>query len=304
MKRSVKSVLIVVFMLTVGLVVIAGCARAPAPAAPTPIPAPARTMEQVVVKEAAVEKAAVAGAPDVLAGVSAERMIIRTGNLALVVEDTAAAMQRIKSIVEELDGYVASSNAYHDGEQLRGTMTVRVPATQFDQALERFKSLAVRVQNESTGGQDVTEEYTDLSARLRNLEATEKELLELLTSVRQRTGKAEDILAVYRELTNIRAQIEQLKGRMQYLERMTALATIEIQLIPYELQKPIVEPAWNPSVTWRNATRALVDAFRFIVDALIWIIVVALPILIIIGLPIFVVVWLIRRLVRRKKPSA
>jgi hypothetical protein len=69
-----------------------------------------------------------------------------------------------------------------------------------------------------------------LSAQLRNLEATEEELLVLLTEVREKTRRAEDVLAVHREVTNIRGQIEQIKGRMQYLERMTALATINVEL--------------------------------------------------------------------------
>jgi hypothetical protein len=183
-------------------------------------------------------------------------------------------------------------------------MTVRVPAEKFDQAMDGIRAVAVRVESESSSGQDVTEEYSDLSAQLRNLEATETELRELLATVRERTGKAEDILAVYRELTTIRGEIERVKGRMQYLERMTALATINVELIPDELQKPVVEEPWNPQVTLKEALRALVNAGRFLVDALIWLVVVVLPILIIIALPVVALVLIIRAIGRRRRKSA
>ena len=144
---------------------------------------------------------------------SQDRMIIQTATLSVVVQDTAASMDAIRAIVQGMEGYVSASSASYSGEQLYGHMTVRVPAGELDGALEQIKALAQRVQNEDTSGQDVTEEFTDLSARLLNLEATETELRELLASVRERTGKAEDILAVYRELTQIRGEIEQIRAQ-------------------------------------------------------------------------------------------
>jgi hypothetical protein len=257
----------------------------------------------VVVEKAVVQE----GAADVSAyqvGSLTERMIIRTGNLTLVVKDTAQAMNQVRGLAESMGGYVVESNAYRDQGLLRGRMTVRVPAEKFDQAMDGIRAVAVRVESESSSGQDVTEEYSDLSAQLRNLEATETELRELLATVRERTGKAEDILAVYRELTTIRGEIERVKGRMQYLERMTALATINVELIPDELQKPVVEEPWNPQVTLKEALRALVNAGRFLVDALIWLVVVVLPILIIIALPVVALVLIIRAIGRRRRKSA
>jgi len=242
-----------------------------------------------------------AEAPAGADGYLSERMIISTGHLSLLVEDTELSMKQIKEITEGLGGYVANSNAYHSGDLLRGSMMVRVPAKDFTNAFEQFKSRATRVENENTGADDVTEEYSDLSARLRNLEATEEELRELLATVRQRTGKAEDILAVHRELTQIRGQIEQLKGRMQYLERMTDLATINIELIPNQMHQPIVESSWNPGLTLKNAFRSLVNAFQFIVEAIIWFVVAVLPILIVIAIPIVVLIWLLRRGMKRRK---
>jgi len=303
--KLIYRVTILAVILSFAVIAVAGCAAGARNVAPPPLPSMATKSEQLAVdaemkvaERGMVGNQAGAGMPLESAG---DQMIIRTGNLSLIVKDTEAAMTQIKAIADGLGGYVASSNAYYSGEWLRGSMQVRVPASQFDSALDQFKALATRVQNQNTGAQDVTEEYTDLSARLRNLEATETELLELLATVRQRTGKAEDILAIYREITNIRQQIEQLKGRMQYLERMTALATIDIELIPDQLGKPVTQPAWQPGVTLRNAWRALVQAFQFIVEAIIWFVVFVLPILIAIAIPIVLAIWLIRTLVRRRK---
>jgi molybdopterin converting factor small subunit len=86
--------------------------------------------------------------------------------------------------------------------------------------------MAVDVKSETTSGQDVTEQYTDLASRLRNLEASEAQLLELM----KQAGKVDEILQVQRELTNTRGQIEQIKGHMQYLQQSSDLALINVSL--------------------------------------------------------------------------
>jgi len=174
---------------------------------------------------------------------------------------------------------------------------VRVPADALDEALSKFKGLAVRVERENGNSQDVTEEYSDLGAQLRNLEATEKELLELLATVRERTGKAEDILAVHRELTNIRGQIEQLKGRMQYLERTSAMSAVTIDLTPDTLAQPIAKPGWRPAETVMSALRSLLGTLRLLVDAAIVLVLYVVPVVAIAAAP-FVAIWFLWR--RRK----
>lgn len=268
-----------------------------------------RAMEQAVSSQGAPAPAASerelaasdSGRP--LAG-DAQRMIIRTANLSVVVTDAAQAQQAIVDMVNGMGGYVADSNAWREGEQLRARMTVRVPADRLDAALAAMKALAVRVQQESVSGQDVTEEFTDLNAQLVNLEATERELRQLLTEVREKTQKAEDVLAIYRELTMIRGEIERVKGRMQYLSSMTALATISVDLIPDVLAKPVVEPGWRPLETLRDAGRTLVSTLQGLVNAIIWLLIYIVPVLLIIAIPIVAFVLLIRWLVRRRRAQA
>ncbi len=114
-----------------------------------------------------------------------ERMIIRTADVSLEVKDTQAAADQIKAIAESLNGYVSSSDLRRTDDLLQGTVTVRVPATQFDAAMARIKAVGVKVEGEKLSSQDMTEEYTDLTARRRNLEATEQELLKLLTLLQE-----------------------------------------------------------------------------------------------------------------------
>lgn len=226
-----------------------------------------------------------------------ERMIIRTVDMSIVVADTDEALSSIRQMVAEFDGYVADSNRWLVGEQPRAQVTLRIPADKLDLALDSLRSSAIRVQRENVTGQDVTEEYYDLDARLRNLEATEKELLALLTEVRENRGKAEDILAVYREITEIRGQIESLKGRQTYLSQMSALATITVEIVPKDQPVTVIEKdKWNPLVTASSALRSFVQVFQTLVDVLIYVLILS-PIVLIPAL----VLWLIIRAIRRRQ---
>lgn len=299
-----KKVFCLIAVATV-LAVVVGCA------APRPEVIEKEVMvKRPVVETVVVEKAVEAympsppGIPREAAGLGLEpleeRMIIWTGNVSLIVTDAGESLEQVEAIAKDLGGYVVNSNSWHQEEQLRANLTIRVPAEEFDAAMARLKELAIRVENRNVSTQDVTEEYTDLDARLRNLEATETELLELLTEVRERTSKAEDILAVHREITSIRGQIEQLKGRMQYLEKMTAMATINVELIPDVLAKPLVVAGWRPTGTAANALRTLIKTLQRIVDAALWVIIYVLPTLVVIAIPFFIL-WTIWRRWRRSK---
>jgi hypothetical protein len=298
MKKLVLGIIII------GLVFAAvGCA-APAQMRAEPAPAPAAPMPPEAPQEAtSASSAGAAGNSAAAPADDTNRMIIRTADLSVVVTDAAQAQQSVTDTVNALGGYIADSSTWREGEQLRARMTVRVPAEKLDALLAAIKGSAVRVQQENVKGQDVTEEYSDLNAQLTNLEATEKELRTLLADVREKTQKAEDVLQVYRELTTVRGQIEQLKGRMQYLSTMTAMATANVELIPDVLAKPVVEPGWRPQETLKNAGRALVNTLKSLVDVLIWIVVVVLPVLIVIAIPIVLIVLLIRWLRRRSRRS-
>jgi len=172
---------------------------------------------------------------------AAERMIVRTGDMSLVVTDVPVAIDQITGMADGFDGYVVSSRVWQERERLIGSIAIRVPAEHFDDAMRVLREMAVDVTSERTSSKDVTEEYVDLTAKLQNLEATEEQLLRIM----EKAETVEDILDVQRELTKTRGEIEQTKGRMQYLERTSATSLIEVRL---EQSKLDVEITANRAV--------------------------------------------------------
>lgn len=236
-----------------------------------------------------------------------DRKIIYTVSLDLIVKDTEAAFREVQRLAEEMGGFVAQSNMWRQEDHPRGSLTVRVPAERLEEALEEFRALAVDVESQRVDSQDVTEEYVDLEARLENEERTERELQELLES-RSERGKTADILEVYRELSRVRSQIEQIQGRMTYLENLSALATVEISLTPDALVQPVVVAGWRPQGTARDAIRILLRSLQSLADAAIFFFLLILPILVVIALPLVVLFLLLRfiwrRLRRRRREHA
>ena len=157
---------------------------------------------------------------------ASDRMIIRNGAMQLVVMDVNAVMGQITNLAASYGGFVVNSNVQENQNRLYGNISIRVLSGRFSDALAALRALAVDVKSESTSGQDVTEEYTDLSAKLRNLQAAEAQLLKLM----EQAGKVTEILEVQKELVRTRGEIEQTKGRMQYLEQSSDLAFIQVTL--------------------------------------------------------------------------
>ncbi|MEK7281715.1 MAG: DUF4349 domain-containing protein [Chloroflexota bacterium] len=182
-----------------------------------------------------------------------DRRIIRTANLSLAVDKVSETVEAVTKMAGELGGFVVSSS--RQGEEVGGTasITIRVESGKFDQALSRLRGLAVRVESENTSGQDVTEEFVDLQAQLRNLEATEAQFVKLL----DRAQTVEDVLKVQQALSEVRGRIESLKGRIQFLERSSDLALISVSLRPATSPEPILREGWSATETIKDALRSL-----------------------------------------------
>jgi len=221
--------------------------------------------------------------------VTVDRKIVRTGHLTLEVEDITETIDEVAALAEELDGYVVSSNKREREDRTSGQVSVRIPVERFDEAFDRLRQLAVDVPYESTEGRDVTEEYTDLEAQLHNLEATEAQYLELL----KKAEKVEDILNVQRELSNVRGEIERIKGRMQYLERTSDMSFIEVSL---RETKPLGAAGWSASETFKSAISGLITFGKVLANIAIWLAIFC---------PIWIaVIFLIRFILRRRKAKA
>lgn len=220
-----------------------------------------------------------------------ERYLIKTASITLEVKETKAATERLTQLIKEHQGYVSDLREWTDelGNQ-SATVTFRVPATRFEQVLTAVKSLgkALDVQVIS---EDVTEEYVDINAQLRNLKRTEERLLGHLS----RTGNLADTLAVERELSRVRQEIERLEGRLRFLSHRVKYCTLTVTLQQSARTQPMVPPkSFSTGKVASDAVRALVAFAQSVWSVIIWLAVWAA-----VWLPIAVVGWIGYRRWRR-----
>lgn len=230
-----------------------------------------------------------------------ERLIIRTADMSVVAADTEAALAQIAAMADSSGGWVVSSNVYQSTDTAKtGYIQIRIPAEGFQSVLDAIAGLAVEVTSLSTSGQDVTEEYVDVSARLGNLEATAARLRQFLAEAET----VEEALAVNMELSRVEGEIEALKGRMQYLEQSSAFSSIAVNVTPDELAQPIQVGGWQPGGVAKDAIEALIGMIQALANAAIWFVLFALPILLVIAIPFVLLIWIIKRLRRRERAAA
>ena len=230
-----------------------------------------------------------------------QRLVIKTADLSLQVDSARDAEASLRVLVGQLGGYVVKVETSGTDESMSSHVIFRVPAERFDQALSGVQGLAKKVLARTVGGDDVTEEFVDLESRLKNLEATRDRLQSFL----DKAETVDDALKVNQSLSDLQGQIEQLKGRKQFLEQSASLSTISVTLSPLPAIMPIVdEEGWQPLGVARDALRGLVSFGQGLATLVIVVLVWApvwLPILLF-GL------WLSRRLRRRvaqpKAPEA
>lgn len=219
--------------------------------------------------------------------VGIERVILKNASLTITVAEPVLRINEIAALAETMGGWVVSSNtvtsSLTNGETVTsGTVVISVPAFRLNEAMEQIKSDTLSVDNENITGQDVTQEYVDTSSRLKNLQATEEQLLRVMDSA----VKVEDVLAVQRELTTVRSEIEVLQGRINYFDEAAAFSSIRVDVRP-QVPDPVTAQSlgWSPVSTAENALGALVRVLQLVVDLAIVLIIVGIPLALIIGVP-------------------
>ena len=254
-------------------------------------------METAAVASPAPPQAAPGNEAKALSQQALPRMIVRTADVRIVVADTSKAVDAVTKSVESQGGYVSGSQIWREGELLRAKLTLRVPAAKLTAALSAIRGVAKRVENETISSEDVSQEYVDLESQLRNLEATEIELRELMTGIRKNARKANEVLEIHQQLMAIRGEIERTRGRMRYLGQVSSFSAITLDVIPDAIAQPVVEPGWQPVVVMKNASRALIGALQGIATALIWMLIYIVPVAGIVVL-VALVLWKMYRRVR------
>ena len=229
----------------------------------------------------------------------AQPMIVRTASVKIIVEDTSKAVDAVTKSVEAQGGYVSGSNVWRDGELLRATLILRVPSAKLTTALAAIRGIAKRVENETISSEEVTQEYVDLESQLRNLEATEAELRQLMTDIRKNARSAAEVMEMHRQITAIHAEIERTKGRMRYLSQVAAMSNVTLEIVPDFIAQPVVEPGWQPVVIVKDASRALVGVLQAVATAAIWVLIYLVPI---VGMLLLVttVLWKVYRRARTR----
>lgn len=244
-----------------------------------------------------VDSAGRADQDDPAKSAATPRKIIYTANVDLIVVDFGKIEQEIPRLAQQFGGYIAQQDLSGlSGSQRRGTWTVRVPVEKFDAFLDAVVALG-EPQQTRRDSKDVTEQFFDIEARLRNKKVEEQRLLKLLE---ERTGKLEDVLAVEKELSRVRGEAEQMEGTLRMLANLTSLTTVTIKATELRDYKPPAAPTFGTTLarTFQNSLQSLVNFGKAIV-----LVVVALapwmPVVAIVGLGIW---WIVRAATRRRRP--
>lgn len=154
------------------------------------------------------------------------RQLIRTGWLALKVNDLIATKQVIDTLCKRTGAYMASEEHDNLSGSLNSDLKIRVPSKEFDQLIEQIKKLADEVSHSSIEAQDVTEEYMDAEARLKNKKQLEARYTDLLRNAKS----VSDILAIESNLNQVRSDIESLEGKINYLRNQVSYCTLHVNL--------------------------------------------------------------------------
>lgn len=237
-----------------------------------------------------------------------ERKVIRRASLQLHASETRAAFEEIISLVESAGGFVANARVHpfdgDEGAQPDIEMTLRVPADGLTSTINAIKEVADEVVSETQGAEDVTAQFVDLDARLRNLQALEVELRALLEEVRrQPDADPEKLLTVFNELSSVRGQIEQIEGQLNVLNDLTTLATLEVRISQTPQAAPIVDQEWQPLVTAREAVSSLVSSLQGVADWGINFALFVLPmLLLVVGIPAAIGYGAYRRFFQKGPP--
>lgn len=225
----------------------------------------------------------------------AEPRIIKTADLSIGVDGVAAKTQEIATLATGRGGFVQSSTIVEDEQGYKsGYVTIRVPSDKFEDTIKAIKDLAVRVDRESINGQDVTEQYTDLEARLRSAQAQEVQYLEIL----KKATTVQDILAVQSYLQNVRYEIESLQGQLDSLGNQTDYSTISVTLNE-EVRVQIPTEKFDLVRDIKTALKYVVILAQAALTFAIWFVIVGGAIIVPLSLFVALAVWVIKKIVAR-----
>ncbi|MBI5945429.1 MAG: DUF4349 domain-containing protein [Chloroflexi bacterium] len=299
--------------IVIAALILAACGGAPAQEAPVEFysvspemgGAPAVSQDAMLPPGEPAARSAEQAVANTGSGVSAaavERIVIKNADLAIVVADVEGRMKVIQQMAEKMGGFVVSSNLYQSYtsnyvEVPEAQIVIRVPSEKLEETLDQIKKDAVEVQTENISGQDVTAEYVDLQSRLKNYEAAEAQLNEILEKATDTT----DVVNIFNQLVYYREQIELVKGQIKYYDEAAALSAISVRIVAEETIQPVVIGKWEPKGVALEAVQDLIDFLKDFTDFLIRFVIYTLPVLIVIAIPLYLAFLGVRAVFRRMR---
>lgn len=211
--------------------------------------------------------------------------IIHKAELDLRVANCAETLKKIEALAAAESGFLESSTLAENSAKI----TLRVPSARFDAVRGKLRDLALRVRQDSVTAADVTKQYFDREARLRNLRAEEQQFLDVM----KRAHTVPDVLAVTKQLAETRGEIERADADFRHLRDQIDMAEIDVQLYLDASDSA----HWSPGASVKSAFTELLQSLSSFGDFLIWL-VVNLPLLVLWTVTIFflaVVCWYVLR---------
>jgi PBP1b-binding outer membrane lipoprotein LpoB len=255
---------------------------------------PAELVKEDVIESKEVADGAAKETTDKKMSSADDRMVIYTANLSIRVNSYQDTLKLVQQQLSSVNGYIVESNSYSTGEgdSLEGMITVRIPQDKFESFLQSVENGSTKVVDRSIAGQDVTEEFVDLESRLRSKQVVEKRLLNFM----EKAEKTEDLLKISTDLATIQEEIEQIKGRMNYLNNKVELATVTIHVTEDKVNVPSLE---NKDLnTWEKTKEQFMNSVNFLLNVcsvLFIFIIGSLPILLIIGILLIIIIFFMRK---------
>lgn len=215
-----------------------------------------------------------------------DKSVIRTGSMSVAVDNIDNTLEEVTNIRNEYSADVVSLNDYGKGKERGVVLTIKVEESKFDELYNKLKDLDGEYEGSTITEQDVTDTVIDLKARLKNYRSVEAQLLGILETA----TSVEDILAVHKELTDIRYNIERIDAELKNISNQTEYSYIYLTISQSSTGAEVLEDEWKPVGVLRDAVRALVEFAKFIGSMLIWVLVFSPVVALIVG-----IVWFVKR---------
>jgi len=210
------------------------------------------------------------------------RAVIRNASIELIVDDGATAIEQVTERATAFGGYVSATflSRAEDGT-VSGSLTLRVPTGELDALVDALDELARSVPYRSVDESDVTLQLSDLDARIANLRAFERELLALLTEVRERDGTVEGLVTIADRLREVRTEIDVIEGRRRQLADQVALSTVYVSVQQARSTTPVIG-TWDLPGVVRDALAATLRIGQLAVEGVVWLALTVLPALVVV----------------------